>query len=258
MSTVGSVGPTDPVGGFELLPAIDLRGGRVVRLHRGDPGRETRYGDDPRAVAARFQAAGARRLHIVDLDAALDGSESQATVVSGLLAVLGTSVACQVGGGIRSEETAARYLDAGAARVVIGTALLRDTDLAGRLVRRFGDSRIVAAIDVRGAEAVGDGWRPGGASLPLEVALDRLEGQGVTRVAVTAIERDGTRMGPDLGLLRRAIGPGRSVVASAGVRSIDDLLAIRDIGAAGAIVGKAVYEGDLDVATALERLRSAG
>lgn len=248
MSNLPSAAP-EP---FELLPAIDLQGGRVVRLRRGDLTDPTVYGDDPVAVALGFVEAGARWIHVVDLDGA-SGGASQGSVVSRIVAELGARASCQVAGGLRDADAVARMLDLGAARVVIGTAALRDPALAGRLVDRFGARRLVAAIDVRDGHALGDGWRPGAAGFPMAQAMQDLGAAGVARFAVTAIDRDGLLGGPDLDLLRSAVdldlGP---IIASGGISSISDLTAVRDAGASGAIVGRALYEGRLRLAGALD------
>jgi phosphoribosylformimino-5-aminoimidazole carboxamide ribotide isomerase len=238
---------------FELLPAIDLRGGRVVRLTQGDFARETAYSDDPAAVAVAFAEAGARWIHVVDLDGARAGEPVQAEVIGRILSALGDRVACEVAGGLRTPAAVASALAAGATRVVVGTAALRAPSFAGDLVRDHGADRIVVALDVRDGLAVGEGWRDGAAGIDPTVALTRLADLGVELFAATAIDRDGLLEGPDLGLLRRLVGLGRgSVIASGGVGSIDDILATRAIGCSGAIVGRAIYEGRVDLAAAID------
>jgi phosphoribosylformimino-5-aminoimidazole carboxamide ribotide isomerase len=239
-------------GGFQLLPAIDLRGGRVVRLSEGDFGRETVYGSDPGEVARRFVAAGAEWIHIVDLDGARDGVRRQTEAVMAVVAAAGEDVACEVAGGLRDEASVAAVLDAGAARAVIGTAVLRDPELVERLTARFGVTRIAVALDVRDGLAVGQGWVPGAAGVPVEEALARLAGSGARTFIVTAIERDGLLAGPNLELLGRMVDLDLGdIVASAGVSSLDDITAVRKIGCRGAVVGRAIYEGRLDLAAAV-------
>ena len=243
-------------GNFQLLPAIDLRGGHVVRLAEGDFGRETVYGDDPAEFARSFAAAGARWIHVVDLDGARDGARLQTAVVARIVAAAGDGVSCEVAGGLRDENAVAAVLDAGAARAVLGTAALRDPDFAGRLVARFGERRIGIALDVREGLAVGQGWVPGAAGVPVVDALAALADRGVRTFIVTAIDRDGLLGGPDLELLGRVVDLGRGeIIASAGVSSLDDIAAVRSIGCVGAIVGRALYEGRLDLAAALELSR---
>ena len=239
-------------GGFQLLPAIDLRGGQVVRLSEGDFGRETVYGADPGEVARRFVAAGAEWIHIVDLDGARDGVRRQTEAVIEIVAAAGEDVACEVAGGLRDEESVAAVLGAGAARAVIGTAALRDPELVERLVARFGVTRIAIALDVRDGLALGQGWVPGAAGVPVEDALERLADSGARTFIVTAIERDGLLEGPNLELLGRMVDLDRGeIVASAGVSSLDDITAVRKIGCGGAVVGRAIYEGRLDLAAAV-------
>ncbi len=246
---------------FELIPAIDLRGGRVVRLVEGDFGRETRYADDPLAVAEAFAAAGARWVHIVDLDAARDGegSAENRAAVRRLVAGLGDRIACQVGGGIRSLPAAETWLGLGARRVVLGTALVREPGLAETLVGRLGSARIAAALDVRGGVALGEGWRVGAVGAPVDVLHDRLATAGIETFIATAIDRDGRLAGPDLDFLGRLVARGRgTIIASGGIGSLDDLRGVRGLGCGGAIVGRALYEGRLDLAAALELVRETG
>jgi phosphoribosylformimino-5-aminoimidazole carboxamide ribotide isomerase len=239
-------------GGFQLLPAIDLRGGQVVRLSEGDFDRETVYGSDPAEVARGFVAAGAEWIHVVDLDGAREGGRRQTDAVMRIVAAAGENVACEVAGGLRDEDSVAAVLDAGAARAVIGTAALRDPDFVERLTARFGVTRIAVALDVRDGLAVGQGWVPGAAGVPVEAALARLAGSGARTFIVNAIERDGLLGGPNLDLLARMVDLGLGdIIASAGVSSLDDITAVRKIGCSGAVVGRAIYEGRLDLAEAV-------
>lgn len=239
---------------FEVIPAIDLRGGRVVRLVEGDFARETRYGEDPEAVALGFAAAGARWIHVVDLDGA-KGEDRQTHTVERIVRAVAGRAACQVGGGLRSVAAVAAALDAGASRVVLGTAILNDEGVARTLVTAHGSARIVAALDVRAGQAVGDGWVPGATGRDVAVAVAALADAGVVRFAVTSIARDGLLGGPDIALLRRLVALDRgAVIASGGISSIADLEAVRDIGCEAAIVGRALYEGRVDLAAALEAL----
>jgi phosphoribosylformimino-5-aminoimidazole carboxamide ribotide isomerase len=243
-----------PRPSFDLLPAIDLRGGRVVRLSRGDFASETIYDDDAAALAVRFRDAGARWIHVVDLDGAREGSRRQAEVIGRIVAAVADSVACEVAGGLRDESAVERVLAVGAARAVIGTAALRDPDLVARLVERFGAERLAIALDVREGLAVGEGWVPGASGMPVAEALAVLADRGALTFEVTAIDRDGLLHGPDLDLLGRMVALGRgTIVASAGISSIADLEAVHAIGCSGAIVGRAIYEGRLDLAEAASR-----
>jgi phosphoribosylformimino-5-aminoimidazole carboxamide ribotide isomerase len=206
-----------------VIPAIDLRAGRAVRLLRGDPNEETAYDDDPVEVAVRFQEEGARRLHVIDLDAALDEGSNRDTIRD-----ICRSVVCpvQVGGGVRTLEDVASVLEIGAGRAILGTSAALDPGFVARAVEEFAE-RILVAVDVRGGHAMVKGWREEGPP-------------------VTAIARDGTLEGPDLRLYRHVLGlTDRPVIASGGVRSADDIWALRDAGCEAAVTGKALYEKTL-------------
>jgi phosphoribosylformimino-5-aminoimidazole carboxamide ribotide isomerase len=245
--------------GFQLLPAIDLRGGQVVRLAEGDFARETIYDTDPAAVARAFASAGARWIHVVDLDGARDGATRQIDAVARIVAAAGDRVACEVAGGLRDEAAVEAALAAGAARAVVGTAALHDPELVERLIVRFGAERIAIALDVRNGLAVGQGWVPGASGVAVEQALAGLSDRGAQTFIVTAIERDGLMNGPNLELLGRMVALGRGdIIASAGVSSLADISAVRALGCGGAIVGRAIYEGRLDLAKAVRSVADEG
>jgi len=237
---------------FDLLPAIDLRGGRVVRLRQGDFARETAYSDDPVEVANRFVDGGARWLHVVDLDGARTGRPVHGELIARMVTSIGERASVEVAGGLRTAEAVAEALAAGARRAVVGTAAVDDHAFAARLVETHGADRIVVSLDVRDGLAVGSGWVPGAAGMPLRAAIAGLAGAGVEWFEVTAIDRDGMLGGPDRALLRiAAADPRFHVIASGGIASTDDLRAVREIGCAGAIIGRALYDGSLDLAIAL-------
>ncbi|HEY4633768.1 MAG TPA: 1-(5-phosphoribosyl)-5-[(5-phosphoribosylamino)methylideneamino] imidazole-4-carboxamide isomerase [Candidatus Limnocylindrales bacterium] len=240
---------------FDILPAIDLRDGRVVRLEQGDFARETAYSDDPVAVAHRFVDGGARWLHVVDLDGARSGVPAHGDVVRAIIAAVGDGAAVEVAGGLRDEAAVGAMLDAGARRAVVGTAALRDPTFAGRLVDRHGARRIAAAVDVRDGRAIGEGWAEDATGHDAETAMRRLADAGVATFEVTAVARDGLGTGPDLDLYRRLVALDLgAVVASAGIASLEDLAAVRAIGCSGAIVGRALYDGSLDLGDAIRSL----
>lgn len=233
---------------FEILPAIDLRGGRVVRLRQGDFARETTYSDDPVAVAIAFADAGARWLHVVDLDAARAGEPVNGAVIRSIVEAVGERVHVEVAGGLRTVGTVAGALDDGAVRAVIGTAALRDSAFAGDLVKAHGADRIAVAIDVREGLAIGHGWAEGAEGIEATKAIQRLADVGVTTFEVTAIDRDGLLGGPDLTLYERLVALGRgAIVASAGIASMADIQGVRELGCMGAIIGRALYDGSLDL-----------
>jgi phosphoribosylformimino-5-aminoimidazole carboxamide ribotide isomerase len=240
---------------IELYPAIDLRGGRCVRLYQGDYGRETVYGDDPVAQALAFEAEGAAWIHVVDLDAARSGEPVNRPVVAAISAAV--SVAVQTGGGVRDEAAAEALIDAGVARVVLGTAALEQPDLVRRLAPRF---PVAVGLDARGRDVAVRGWEQGSGRDLLDVAAEFADA-GVAAVVVTEIGRDGTLEGPDLeGLAAVLDATTIDVIASGGVGSLDDLraldqLAVRGRRLAGAIVGRALYEGAFTLTDALAAAR---
>ena len=233
-----------------LYPAIDLRGGYAVRLERGDPSRETRYDADPVARARAFVAAGARALHVVDLDGAFGTGENQGALRAICASV---DVPVQTGGGIRSAADVDARLAVGAQYVVIGTLLAERPSDARALVETFGE-RIVAGIDARGDRVATRGWlADAGASR--DDLVRTVAGWGVRRIVYTEIARDGTGAGYDVAALAHvaALAPLRDT-ASGGARTLDDLRALRDgtpENVDAAIVGRALYEGTLDLGEAL-------
>ena len=241
---------------FELLPAIDLRGGRVVRLRQGDFEQETSYDDDPVAIARTFADVGAEWLHVVDLDGARVGEPLQLQLAADIVAEVHLRTKVEVGGGLRTPETVAGALGTGATRAVVGTAALRDPEFAVTLVARYGPERIVASIDVRNGMALGEGWRDGAKGLPADEAVRMLAAVGITTFEVTAIDRDGLLGGPDLALLRSlvALDCGR-IIASGGIASFNDVIATRAAGCHGAIVGRALYEGRIDLGSLVAAMR---
>jgi phosphoribosylformimino-5-aminoimidazole carboxamide ribotide isomerase len=233
--------------GFEVLAAIDLFGGRVVRLRQGDFDQATAYGDDPAAVAAGFVAAGIRWLHVVDLDGARAGRPVHGSEIAALLRAVEGRASVEVGGGIRDAAGAATLLDAGVDRVVLGTAALRDPALARELVGRFGAERVAVAIDIRDGRTLGEAWRAGATGDDPAAVVGRLADVGIRTFEVTAIDRDGTLEGPDLDRLRTLVElDAGAIVAAGGIGSSADVAAVRAVGCVGAIVGRAFYEGRLD------------
>jgi phosphoribosylformimino-5-aminoimidazole carboxamide ribotide isomerase len=238
-----------------LYPAIDLRGGHAVRLERGDPARETRYDADPVARARAFVAAGARALHVVDLDGAFGTGDNQ-SALRAICAAAGVPV--QTGGGIRTASDVEARFAAGAHAVVIGTLLVENPEAVRSIVTRWGE-RIVAGIDARGDVVATRGWLAESAASRDEL-VRTVAAWGVTRVVYTEIARDGMGAGYDVHALAHvaSLAPLR-VTASGGARTVDDLLALRDgtpPNVDAAIVGRALYEGTLDLAEALDALRA--
>jgi len=237
---------------MDLYPAIDLRGGQVVRLAQGDYARETVYGRDPAAVAAAYEAAGAAWVHVVDLDAARGQGDDNRTLVKAVAAAVDVPV--QAGGGIRTDADAVAGLAAGVARLVIGTAAFRSPGFVARLCAEH-PGAVAVDVAVSDGRVVVQGWQETGDER-LEEALERFSSDGVAAFVVTEVGRDGMLAGPDLDVMRAALAATeRPVIASGGVASLDDLRALRDLGLAGAIVGRALYEGRFAVAEAVEAAR---
>lgn len=237
---------------FDIFPAIDLRRGRVVRLQLGDPDRETAYGDDPAAVARRWLAAGANWLHVVNLDGAFNEAGDENWAALGNIAVLGARV--QFGGGLRTLAHVARAVDAGVTRVVLGTAALETPELAAKAVARFGAARVAVGIDARDGLARTRGWQTATAVTPVELARS-MAAAGIATAIYTDISRDGVLSGVNVAdTAALAAASGLAVIASGGVRSLDDVAALRaraGAGIAGVIIGRALYEGQVDLAAAL-------
>jgi len=239
---------------MDLYPAIDLRGGKVVQLTQGDFDRERVHGDDPVAVAQELVAAGARWIHAVDLDAARTGEPANRHLIAAIAA--GVAVPVQAGGGVRTVDAAAALADAGVARVVMGTAAMEDPALVARVAAR---QPVALGLDVRGREVATHGWETG-SGVVLADALTRLTDSGAEAVVVTQIQVEGLMGGPDLsGLAEVLAATELDVIASGGVGTLQHLLALDGIEAAGrrlagAIVGTAIYEGRVDVATAVAAL----
>ena len=234
-----------------IFPAIDLKGGNVVRLAEGDMDRATIYGDNPGEQAARFAEAGASWLHVVDLDGAFAGEAVNAHAVEAILKRFPGKV--QLGGGIRTREGAERWLDLGVARVVIGTAALKDPELVKALAKNH-PGRVVVAVDARDGMVATEGWASV-SDLPVEDLARRFEDAGVAALLFTDIGRDGLLKGVNIDatvdLARRVDIP---VIASGGVKGIDDIHVLSlyaGEGIEGVITGRALYDGRLDLAAAL-------
>lgn len=238
---------------MELYPAIDLRGGRCVRLRQGDYAAETVYDDDPVGVAQRFAAAGARWIHVVDLDAARTGEPANLAVVEAICAAVPCSV--QAGGGVRSAEAAGALLASGVARVVVGTAAVEHPELVDELSVMH-PGRIAVGLDARGREVAVRGWRESAGADLVDLA-GRFDAAGAGALVVTEIGRDGMLEGPDVDQLAAVLeATSLPLIASGGVAALTDLTRLRDLrvdgrSLAGAIVGTALYEGRFTLEEAL-------
>ncbi len=232
---------------MELYPAVDVQGGRVVRLRQGDAHQSTRYAEDPIAVARRFAQDGARWVHFVDLDRAFGRGDNRGLARRFLAEA---AVRVQVGGGLRTEEAIDEMLAWGAARVVIGTKAATDPAVVGRLVARHGPGRLAVGIDAKDGRVAVRGWTEVFDLTALELA-QRVQSQGARTVIYTDVARDGMLTGPDVDGARALAALGLDVIASGGVASLDDLRRIQAAGLAGAIVGRALYEGRFTLVEAL-------
>jgi phosphoribosylformimino-5-aminoimidazole carboxamide ribotide isomerase len=243
----------------EAYPAIDVRGGRVVRLRQGDYARETAYADDPLAVAQRYADAGARWLHLVDLDAARDGGYTLRPLLRRIAAT--TSLQVQTGGGVRGREDVEALLEAGAARVVVGSVAVRAPATVIAWLREFGAERLTVALDAR-RDASGrwrlpvHGWTQTG-DADLFVVAGRFADAGLRHLLCTDIDRDGMLSGPNVVLYRQlaAVFAGVAVQASGGIRDTADVAAAIAAGCRGVVLGRALLDGGLSVADVLAGVR---
>ncbi len=239
---------------MEIVPAIDIRGGRCVRLYQGDFGRETVFADDPVEVAGRWQDEGAPRLHVVDLDGAREGWPVNAELVRRIVAA--ARVPVQVGGGLRDRPSIERYLETGADRVVMGTAAVKDRALLAETLAEH-RQRVVVAVDARVGVVAIEGWQEETHLAAVELISD-LTDLGVVRFIYTDALRDGTLQGPNFpaieGLMAKASVP---IMYAGGVSSIGDLTRLASLGLEGAVIGKALYTKALDLREAQEALSQA-
>ena len=233
---------------MDVIPAIDIRGGRCVRLAQGDYARETVFDDDPLAVAQRWVAQGATRLHVVDLDGAREGRQVNADAIEAIARVVPCPV--QTGGGIRDLAAIRRALDAGLDRVVLGTAAVKNPGLLREAVGLAGD-RLVVSVDARDGIVRLEGWTET-TNLDAGGWISQLTAIGVQRIVYTDISRDGVAGSPNFGMYEWLLASTRlAVIAAGGISSVDDIRRLRAAGVEGAIVGRALYTGDVDLAAAL-------
>lgn len=233
---------------MKIYPAIDIKGGKCVRLLRGSASDETVYGD-PLDAARRWKSEGAERLHIVDLDGAFQGQGSIEKILRGIIAETGLPV--QTGGGIRTLSAIESRLAAGVDRVILGTAAAKDPALAKEAARLF-PGRIIAGIDCRDGYAAINGWVEKTDLTGVELAL-RMKDAGITAVIYTDVSRDGTGLGVNLDATRKMVEEtGMEIIASGGIGGPGDVRAVRETGADGVIIGKALYDGRITLAEAIK------
>ncbi len=243
---------------MEIIPAIDIRGGRCVRLDQGDYDRETVFADDPVRTARRWQANGATRLHVVDLDGARDGAPRNEDVIRRLIASV--DIAVEVGGGVRDVAVIGRYVEAGADRVAIGTAAIKDQTMLVNAIAMFGQ-RTFVGVDARDGLVATEGWRETSTVRALDLIAE-LSQFGVRRIFYTDISRDGMLSGPNFPAIQELVEHASglpsvmAVIASGGISTVEHVRRLRVIGVEGAIIGKALYTGALDLGEAIAATRN--
>jgi phosphoribosylformimino-5-aminoimidazole carboxamide ribotide isomerase len=234
---------------MQIIPAVDIRGGRCVRLAQGDYARETVFEEDPVVAAKRWAGLGAERIHVVDLDGARDGKQANASIIH----AIARSVPCpvQTGGGIRSLETLQATLEAGLDRVVVGTAAVKDPELLRQAIEAAGH-RLIVSVDARDGRVSLEGWTES-TDLDAVEFIEELAVLGVHRIVYTDISRDGVAGSPNFEMYERLTSrTPLAVVAAGGVSSVDDLRRLAECGVEAAIAGRALYTGDIDLTAALE------
>jgi phosphoribosylformimino-5-aminoimidazole carboxamide ribotide isomerase len=233
---------------MDVIPAIDLKGGKCVRLYQGDYKQETVFSEDPVSVALKWQACGAGRLHIIDLDGAAGGKVYNFEIIKAIAGAVKMQI--QVGGGIRTENTVKTLLDIGIKRTILGTVAIEEPDLVQALCRKHGDT-IIIGIDARDGFVATRGWLQGTNVKAIDL-VKKMAGIGVKRILYTDIKRDGTLTEPAFDSIADMVSNGGlPVIAAGGIASVDHLRKLAKLGVEGAIVGKSIYTGNIDLAEAI-------
>jgi phosphoribosylformimino-5-aminoimidazole carboxamide ribotide isomerase len=235
-----------------VIPAVDIMGGKVVRLTRGDPGTRKDYDrlGDPVSVARLWEEQGAEWVHVIDLDAALGRGENTSMIMKILK---DTKTPCQVGGGIRSVDAAVKMLDAGVGRIIMSSMAIRSPETVEKLIREYGSERVVVSLDQNEGKILINGWETE-SGLDLERAMTKFIDLDVHRFLVTGVDRDGTLLGPDVEVFRNVAGKAR-VIAAGGIGSLRDILVLRETGVEATVVGRALYEGRFTLPQAISSVR---
>ncbi|MDE0719979.1 MAG: 1-(5-phosphoribosyl)-5-[(5-phosphoribosylamino)methylideneamino]imidazole-4-carboxamide isomerase [Dehalococcoidia bacterium] len=234
---------------MEVIPAIDLKSGRCVRLFQGDFDQETVFSDDPLAMALQWQEQGGHRLHLVDLDGAVQGTPVHLKVISAIVRALDIPV--QVGGGIRDLAASDAWLEVGVDRVVIGTAAVRDPEMVQAVCRKHGSDRVVVSVDAKDGVVALQGWKEASTKTVFELAEEMAQ-IGVVRILYTDIARDGALTGPDFATNARLVNEtSLSIQASGGVASVEHIRELVPTGVEGVIVGRAIYTGAVNLSEAV-------
>jgi phosphoribosylformimino-5-aminoimidazole carboxamide ribotide isomerase len=239
---------------MEVIPAVDIKGGKCVRLYQGDYLRETIFSEDPVDVAMGWRAQGARRLHVIDLDGAAGGEVHNIAVIEAI--VKRVKLPVQLGGGIRAEATVAKLLDIGVDRVILGTVAVENQELVKSLCRKYSEA-IVVGIDARDGRVATHGWVKGTEIKALELAL-KMADIGVRRIIYTDIKRDGTLTEPAFEAIAEMVkGVNLPIIAAGGISKLSHLTKLKKLGVEGSIVGKALYTGDIKLREALVAVKDA-
>lgn len=233
---------------MEIIPAVDIKGGKCVRLYQGDYGRETVFAEDPVAMALDWQSQGATRLHLIDLDGAASGELRNIAVIEAI--VKKVNLPLQLGGGVRDEVTVAKLLDIGVNRVILGTIAVENPELLNSLCQKYHEA-IVVGIDARDGYVATHGWIKGTEIMALELGV-KMAATGVSRIIYTDIKRDGTLTEPGFEAIAEMVkGVDLPVIAAGGISTLSHLRKLKELGVEGAIVGKALYTGAINLREAL-------
>ena len=240
---------------MELIPAIDLIDGKCVRLYQGDYSQETVYADDPVQVALRWESLGASRIHIVDLDGARSGQPDNIEIVERIANAV--KVPIQMGGGVRTLDSARRIIDAGVQRVMLGTVAVRDPDIVRSACAEFGSDAVVVAVDSKDGRVAVSGWTSA-SDMKATNLIRNMKKAGVQTFLCTDISRDGTLTGPNYTLMSQLVQvAGNGIIAAGGIASIDHLQRLAQTGVRAAVIGKALYTNDIDLPEALSAIRES-
>ena len=235
---------------MRIYPAVDINGGKVVQLMQGRFDRATVFGGEPHEAAKRWEEAGAKYIHVVDLDGARTGSGVNRDAIKKIIETVNIPV--QVGGGIRNINNAAENIDLGVSRVILGTAAIKNPDFVKTAVERFGDERVAVSIDAKDGLVAVSGWEEVSEVSSLKLCFD-MRHIGVKYIVYTDIAKDGMMQGPNVSATREIVNrTGMSIIASGGVSRMDDLHRLGETGVSGAIIGTAIYEGKIDLRKAIE------
>jgi len=233
---------------MEIIPAVDIRGGKCVRLYQGDYDQETVFDEDPVTAALTWYSQGARWLHVVDLDGAIAGEPQNMEVIGEIMKESGLSI--ELGGGIRQEKTAEKLLRQGVSRLILGTAAIENRELVKKLCQRFGEA-IAVSLDARDGKIITRAWQKNTPIEVLQLSREMAEA-GVRRFIYTDIRRDGTLTGPNFDMIKRLIaGTNVPVIVAGGISKLEHLRSIKELGAEGVIIGKALYTGDINLREAI-------